>query len=332
LRQIVARRWGEASFLIGATTGSWALSGPAGEVLGREFNYVTPENDFKQWEVHPRPGVWSWAKADAWLPFVSASDLVVRIHGPVSPQCSDWAKDDRRTAEELAVNMTEFMTELCRRYDDAEGFRYLDVVNETVVQGRWHANKPGTPWECPWIIIGRDDDPNRTPAYIRMAFEIATVNAPGLKLIVNQHEPPEAVASWDLLRETVGYLRGLGLRIDGIGWQAHVDAGWQTASRIERLHRLIEWAHDNGLGFHVTEASSWLRGPVGPGSLERQAATYAAILETLLAHREEGEVTWNTWHISDSMGWHTEWKPALLDERFQPKPAYYAIQRILLDG
>ena len=329
LRNIVAAKFPGRRVLIGGTTGSWAFGTRTGAVMDREFSYVTPENDFKQVIIHPDPDTWRWDRADAWLDHIVKHGQVLRIHGPVSPQCSRWAKDDRRTPAELQRTMREFMTALCQRYNGKPGVISLDVVNETVIKGRWHTDKKGAKWEVPWYRIGRDSDRNGTPLYIKMAFEIANQHAPDLKLIYNHHEDANAEGSWQRIKETIAYLRDQGLRVDGIGWQAHVDNGWASPERIAKFRALIDWAHANDLEFHVTEASVWIKDGVTPETLELQARTYSAIVKALLEKRTTGLVGWNTWHIDDPHSWNRHHHGGLFDKNYAPKPAYYAIQKSL---
>lgn len=333
LREIVAAKYPSGNVFIGGTTGWQKLPRGAGVVLDREFHYVTPENDFKQVIVHPQPGVWNWEAADAWLPRCRQNGQTLRIHGPIGPQCSKWAMDDRRTAEELRLNLEEYLTALCRRTNGDPSVRWLDVVNETVLpDGTWHGPKPGVEsWENPWPAIGHDGThPLRPPLYLRMAFEIAGRHAPDKELIINQNgsmQPP----MWETVKALVAYLRGEGLRVDGIGWQAHVDVGWEKVPHnLPRLHRLIEWAHGNALSFHVTENTVWLR---KEKDCEAQAETFGAIVGALLSHRGTGVVTWNTWNLSDRDPWSRTrpYKGCLFADDFSPKPAYYAVQKALLD-
>ena len=149
LRNISEVQFPDKSIIIGATTGSWAFGDNTGLILDREFSYVTPENDFKQMVIHPDQTTWRWDRSDAWLQHIIDHNQILRMHCPVSPQCSDWAKGDSRTPEELEKNMREFFKAVCQRYNGKQGFEYMDVVNETVTQGVWHTNKPGTNWECP---------------------------------------------------------------------------------------------------------------------------------------------------------------------------------------
>lgn len=329
LRDIVAEKFPDGRVLIGGTTGSWSFGRPTGAVMDREFGYVTPENDFKQSIIHPDPDTWNWARADAWVQHVAEKKQVLRIHGPVSPQCSAWAKNDERTPEELEGLMRQYTTALYQRYNGKPGFISLDVVNETVVKGKWHTNKSGGRWEVPWYAIGKDTDENHTPLYIKMAFEIAKRHAPDFKLIFNHHEDMNEEGSWQLIKETIRYLRAAGLRVDGIGWQAHVNNGWATPANIENLQRLIDWAHANDLEFHVTEASVWIKDGLTPEALALQADTYGGIVTALLEKSGTGEVGWNTWHIDDPHSWNRRWHGGLFDDKYAAKPAYYAIQKAL---
>ncbi|MBW1746053.1 MAG: endo-1,4-beta-xylanase [Deltaproteobacteria bacterium] len=364
LRTIVKNKYAN-DIIIGATTGSWAFGTDTGVILDREFSYVTPENDFKQSTIHPGPGVWNWAASDAWIQHIVNNSQILRMHCPIGPQCSAWARDDNRTAEELENNLRKFLTAVCKRYNGKTGFEYMDVVNETVVRGAWHTNKPGVTWECPWYKIGLDE--NNIPLYIKIAFEIAQQYAPNLKFIYNHHESnPD---SWKLIIKTIKHLRDSGLRVDGIGWQAHINNGWATTENLNELRALIDLAHNNDLEFHITEASVWLKDGNSQENLQKQklkalvnwahknnfklhttkpsdlskdvnfqeylqkqADTYYAIMNVLLEKRFTGKVGWNVWYIDDGYGWSTEQYPALFDSNYLPKPAYYAIQRALLNG
>ena len=55
LKDIVAGKYPEGNVHIGGTTGWRKLKRGSGIVLDREFSYVTPENDFKQHNIHPVP-------------------------------------------------------------------------------------------------------------------------------------------------------------------------------------------------------------------------------------------------------------------------------------
>ncbi len=332
LREIVAEKFPGGSFYIGGTTGWKKRPEGSGVIIDREFNYVCPENDYKQSTAHPEPGKWNWELGDAWVKHCEQTKQVIRLHGPISPQCSRWAKDDARTAEELQENLVEFMTAQCKRYDKYEHVKWMDVVNETISRnGEWFGPKKGTDkWENPWPKLGYDEThPLRPPLYIKLAFEIANEHAPNTKLIINQHGGMEP-KMWAKVRALVSYLREQNLRVDGIGWQAHIDTGFEKKpEHMKELHDLVEWAHANKLSFHVTEMNAWLKGE--KKDYNAQAETFAAILSALLEHRDNGEVTWNVWNITDALAWtkNRDKHGTLFDFDGKAKPAYYAIQKVL---
>jgi GH35 family endo-1,4-beta-xylanase len=135
---------------------------------------------------------------------------------------------------------------------------------------------------------------------------------------------------WLTIKDLVFYLREHGLRVDGIGWQAHIDTGFEKDTyNMQRLHELIDWAHSNELSFHVTEMNAWLNPRTK--DYEEQAETFAAIIEALLEHRLNGEVTWNVWNITDGLAWtkNRDKEGTLFDAKAEAKPAYYAVQKIL---
>lgn len=322
---------GSVPLLIGGTIGNRQLGTPAEVVFEREFQVLTPANAFKQTAIHPEPGVWNWKKADAFVEYCDEHGYLMRLHAPMSPQCSAWAEEDHRTPEELLLNLEEYITGICKRYNGQPHIRWMDIVNETVTnKGEWFGPKPGVGrWQNPWTQIGFDEShPLRPPLYIKRAFELANEHAPDIKLLINQHAGMEQ-PMWGKVKATVLYLRENGLRVDGIGWQAHVDTGWEKdADNLRHLHELIRWAHEHDLEFHVTENTVWMRGEHAENE-EGQAATFAAIVRTLIEHSDEGVVTWNVWQMREMDTQRSELKGTMFDNEGRPRKSYYAIQREL---
>ena len=282
--------------------------------ISREFSYITPDNHFKQTHVHPTPGVWSWEQADDWVTSAKENKQVIRMHGPISPQCSDWAKTDTRTAAELDQNMREYMTELCRHFNKcSDVIKWMDVINEIYAIGDMKDNKTGevkyhvgdwfgpftgtVQFQNPWTTIGFDESTTlRVPLYIRNAFEIATKEAPNLKLMINQNGQFEPEV-WENMKKLVAYLRERGLRVDGVEWQAHVKPEWEKEQgNLDRLASFIDWCHANALEFHITELNIWSP-PEEAKNYDAQGDTFAAIMRTLVQKRHSGMVGINIWYM-----------------------------------
>jgi GH35 family endo-1,4-beta-xylanase len=323
---------GSVPLLIGATFNQPHLGTAAETIFAREFEFLTPGNAFKQTGIHPEPGLWRWKKADQLVEYAAQNGYLMRLHAPVGPQCSSWAEDDRRSGEELLTMLEEYVTAVCKRYNGKPHVRWMDVVNETVTrEGEWFGPREGTGrWENPWTKIGFDEShPLRPPRYIKRAFQLAGEHAPDIKLIINQHAGMEA-EMWRKVCATALYLRDQGLRIDGIGWQAHVDAGWEKdPENLRRLDHLISWTHRHDLEFHVTENTVWMVGE-NVDDEAAQAETFAAIVRMLVKHSDDGVVTWNAWQLRDSDPQRPERKGTMFDENGRPKQSYYAVQNVLM--
>ena len=322
------------SFYIGATLNHKQLNSSVEKLFLNEFNYSTPENCAKQTQIHPEPGVWRWEKLDDYLSFAEKNNIILRIHGPISPQASWWAKNDDRTKLELITNLNEYFTALCVKINNHKSVKWMDVVNETVSRnGEWFSEKPGyKKWENPWTQIGFNDD--GIPIYITRAFEIANKHAPNVSQVYNQHGGMEP-AMWKKVLETIIYLKDNGYRVDGIGWQAHLKDFEILALNKEKLDffaSIIDWSHRNGLDFHVTEMDYRInKDNPSNKDLQRQAAAYSNIIKILISRRKNGVVTFNTWGMVDRPGEHTNENRFLFDKNLNPKPALFAIKKALID-
>ena len=321
------------SFYVGAALNYHQLNTQVENLFLNEFTYSTPENCAKQSYIHPEPNVWNWERFDSYISFSEKNNITVRIHGPISPQASRWAKNDSRTKNELLSNMTEYMTELSKKINVLPSVKWMDVVNETITRsGEWFGEKEGDDkWENPWKQIGLNED--GVPIYIEEAFQIADSLAPNISLVYNQHGGMEKVM-WNKVKETILYLRNKGFRVDGLGWQAHLK-DWNILSlnreSLEYLSDLIDWTHSNGMDFHITEIDYAIdEVPPSETSLIRQANGYANILKVLISKMENGVVTYGTWGVVDKidhMG--RDQSKFLFDKTYNIKPSLLLMRETL---
>ena len=332
IKEWVSEVFPNGNVFIGAATHQRLFGTKALLVFDREFNYSTPVNDFKQTYIHPEPGKYQYERSDAWVEHCRANNQVIRMHAPISPQCSKWVKTDTRTPEELELMLSEYMTTICERYNGVPEIKWLDVVNETIdkTTGDWFGPKPGTDkWENPWTIIGFDETHElRPPIYIKQAFQIANELAPDIKLIINQHGALEK-SSWDMMKKLVDYLRENNLRVDGLGWQAHVDLGWEKIpGNLDYLKEIILWCQANDLEFHITEFNVWLNGD-DAGKYYSQAETFKEIIKVVLDNHNNKVVGVNFWNISAVDDTQEAQDGSIFDANHEPKPAYHAIIELL---
>jgi len=322
-KKIISDEYNTNTFKFGATLNFYQFNTNVEQLFLKEFDYVVAENSFKQSIVHPEPNQWNWERVEAFLEFIKKNNLQMRVHGPIGPQSSTWAKTDSRTKDELIKNYEEFLTELCKKINDQENVKWMDVVNETIDnKANWTIEKIGTGYQNPWTQIGENED--GIPLYIIRSFEIANEYAPNISLVFNQHQGMQPVM-WDKVKETILYIKSKGLRVDGLGWQAHLRDNVILSlnkEQFDHLLSLIDWAHENDLDFHITEIDYRMTGDP-PSSLEydRQANGYTNILKALIAKRNNGVVTFNTWGVYDkNEGFNHEYK-YLYDSNLNPKKA-----------
>ena len=320
------------SFFVGGTLNKFQLNTELENIFLKEFNYLTPANSFKQTVIHPKPDVWRWERYDNFINFANKNNLILRVHGPISPQASKWVKDDSRTKEELSFILEEFLTELCKKVNVEKSVRWMDVVNETVLRnGSWFAEKPGfDKWENPWTQIGINED--GFPKYIVKAFEIANKHATNIKLVYNHNGGMEKVM-WEKIMETITYLKSKGLRVDAIGWQAHLRTNSLSSEDLQYLDFLIDWAHKNNLEFHITELNLWVKeeNPNLDSIQTIQAELYKKIMDKMISKKNNGVVALNFWGIKDRKGPSKLNKNILsiYDQSLEPNPALNAIKKSL---
>ena len=354
IREIIAKYYAGYNFNFGCTPNVSLLNNPTGANMTRfltEFSYNTPENSFKQRGVYPNPGAaWGSAEYMNWISVARGNGQMIRCHGPVSPQCSDWAEEDNRTGPELLDCMTYYMTNLAKDLElNKDVVKLMDVVNETVVTsksnsrkdlsdrvyevGDWFGPIPGTGgWENPWLTIGLNED--GIPTYITKAFELACQYAPSIKKLYNHNGGMEK-AAWDKVKATILYLRSKGYTVDAVGWQGHMSSTWyKTASNLTSLSNLIDWCYANNLEFHVTELDiKWTTNTIQTdqaAKAQEAAACLGAIIETVVKKVGHGACGINMWTLTSRTTAANDFTgmfyPALTDDA----PAYVAIKKILL--
>ena len=131
-------------FYVGTAINTNQLNTNAENLFLDEFTYSTPENCAKQSIIHPEPDIWNWTRLESYLSFAEKNNIKIRIHGPISPQSSKWAKNDSRTKDELLNNMEEFLCSLSQKINNSPSVKWMDVVNETITtSGEWFSDKPG---------------------------------------------------------------------------------------------------------------------------------------------------------------------------------------------
>lgn len=306
-------------FYIGTTVNVKALRYEAAysATLAREFNMVTPEVSMKFSETEPQRDVYTFAKADYIVDFAQAHQMQVRGHNLAwYTDLPAWLTHGNFTRDELiAILRDHIMTEVTRYGGQVN---IWDVVNEAV-------GDDGNLRASIWLRgIG--------PDYIDMAFQWAHEANPQARLFYNDYGGEGLGRKSDAIYTLVKGLLQRGVPIDGVGLQMHIslDRYPNVQNVLANMQRLAAL----GLEVQITEMDVKTQDDVRPmqAKLAAEAQLYGEMLHTCLS--VSGCTTFVMWGFTDAHSWipaytgHPDY-PLIFDEKYRPKPAYFALENVL---
>jgi len=342
LREILQGR-----FLLGAALNDAQIAGQdpvALEIVRRHFSTISPENALKWDAVHPEPDRFEWAAADRYVALGVKNHLAVIGHVLVwHEQTPSWvfagAAGATLDPELLLARMRTHIRAVVGRYRGL--VQAWDVVNEAFEDdGTWRK----TPW---YRALGEE--------YVARAFEFAHEADPDAQLYYNDYnlwKTPKREAAIRLVTS----LRQRGIRIDGVGEQAHWLLDGPGIEEIEPM--IVDFAKtgtrimmteldvdplprpDELIGADVSKRVD-LKPELDPCAdglpddlQQRLARRYRDVFSMFARHRAVSRVTF--WGVTDADTWLNQWPvrgrtnhPLLWDRQGQPKPAFDAVVEAL---
>ena len=232
------------SFMIGCAVNPLHTGGhleQATDLILEHFNAISPENCLKPEAVQPRPGVWTFDDADEFVKFGEEHDLWMLGHTLVWHNQTPsfyWEKPDGtpKTREELIETMRAHIETVAGRY--AGRIDAWDVVNEIIGEFGEYRNKG-------WVKAFGGDGYE----VVRNAFIFADRYAPDAELYYNDFNVWRP-AHVDGIVTMVRKLQAEGIRIDGVGIQAHWGLNYPKTEYIEHA---IDTLHSLGVKVMITE-------------------------------------------------------------------------------
>jgi endo-1,4-beta-xylanase len=340
------------AFLVGTAVSEGVVSGAdraTQEIVRRQFNTITTENAMKAERINPRPDVYNFGPADAFVAFGQSNGMFIVGHTLVwHNQTPAWFFQDA----EGKTNTPAAQIERMRKFIEAVAGRYAgrvhawDVVNEVIADDGSY--RPTT-----WVKgVGSGDE------LVKNAFKFASQYAPNTELYYNDFNAWRPSKRDGIVR-MVKMLKEAGIRIDGIGIQGHWGLNFPKTEYIEaaidayaalgvkvmiteldvdvlpltKEGQIIGtvMSHEQ---FQLEEFRSFLNPyPNGlPDEVQRQlTARYAELLGIFYRKRDKiARVT--LWGVHDGMSWKNGYPiprrtnyPLLFDRNRQPKPAFDAV-------
>ena len=216
----------EDAFKIGAALNPLVMNGRdslAHAIVLDQFNAITPENAMKAGPINPEPGVYNFGPADDFVAFGKAHDMFIVAHTLIwHNQTPEWffknSDGKPKTPGEVAERLREHIEVVAGRY--AGKVDAWDVVNEVI-------DNDGSYRPTTWVNgIGSGDE------LVKLAFKYASEYSPNTELYYNDFNAwrPE---KRDGIARMVRMLQKEGIRIDGVGIQAHWGLNYPKNEYIE---------------------------------------------------------------------------------------------------
>ncbi len=329
-------------FLIGAAINKNQIEEKdslAASVIEQNFNAITPENIMKCEVIHPEWDKYNFDLADKFVAYGKKHNMFVAGHTLVwHSQLSPFV-NAIKNKDSLMLFLTNHIKTIGERYDGkVNGW---DVVNEAL-------EEDGTMRKSIFYnLLG--------PDYVTEAFKLAQKATPNSELYYNDYnieQPKKRAGTIALIKK----IQAAGVRIDGVGIQAHWSINGLPFDEIEKS---IEAYSALGLKVMFTELdittlpNPWdLKGAevsqnfegspfmnpypkALPDSMQtRLAVQYETLFKLLLKHKDKiSRVTF--WGVNDGQSWLNGWPikgrtnyPLLFDRNFKPKPAYEKVMAL----
>ncbi|TRX53861.1 endo-1,4-beta-xylanase [Thalassomonas sp. M1454] len=312
------------------------------QLINREFNSVTSANMLKWGPLNPKANTFNFNSADNFVEFGALNNHYVVGHVLFwHNQTPKWVfqhnKHKLLNREQLLARMNERVKLLSKRYTNE--IHAWDVVNETILSnGQWRNSK--------WIeIIGED--------FAEQAFIIADKHLPKSTELIYNDFGMTAPGRRDAVVKMVKQMKAKGIRVDGIGMQAHWSLNSPSIAEIEKS--IVAFAN-TGVDVHITEldidvlpreksqfgANTKLKLPMTkhnnpyadglPQAVDMALAQrYKDIFELFLKHKKSiKRVTF--WGVTDQDSWLNNWPikgrtsyPLLFNRHGQAKAAYQQV-------
>lgn len=311
------------------------------DLITSQFNALTAENDMKWMYIHPKQDTYNFEQADKLVELAQENDMFVVGHTLVwHSQLAPWVfkSDNGDTIDnaELTDRIQKHISTIVGNYKG--NIDAWDVVNEAL-------EEDGSYRKSPFFKIGGE-------AFIEKAFQFANAADPEAELYYNDYNliTPE---KRDGAIRIINNLKSKGIKIDGVGVQAH----WSLEGpSIEEIETAIEMYAETGVKVMFTELdisvlpSPW-NSPTAdisarfennptmnpypnglPDSVQTQLAKrYEEIFKLFNKHSDKiSRVTF--WGLHDGLSWKNNFPirgrtdyTLLFDREMKPKKAFDAV-------
>lgn len=344
------------SFKMGVAVNQDIVTGKnaaAQSIIAKQFNTVTLENAMKAEVIYPQQGKVDFSGADAFIDFAKQNNMFTVAHTLVwHNQTPDWfftnSKNEPNTPAQQLEQMRKHIELVAGRYKNKVDA--WDVVNEVIADD-------GSYRPTVWVNRVGDGD-----TMVKAAFKYAQQYSPNTELYYNDFNAWRPEKRDGIIR-MIKMLQKEGIRIDGIGIQAHWGLNFPEMQYIEQaidayaalgikvmiteldidVLPLTKEGQITGTDmmkpqFQLEEFETYLDPYKNglPSDVEAQLnARYKALFELFYAKRDKiDRVTF--WGLHDGMSWKNDYPipnrtnyPLLWDRNLNSKPVIKTIADVV---
>lgn len=305
------------------------------EIIKNQFSSIVAENCMKSMFLQPKEGVFFFDDADAFVKFGEKNNQFIIGHTLAwHSQAPDWFFVDKEgknvSADVLKSRMKSHISTVVSRYKGR--IQGWDVVNEAIMEdGTYRKSKY-------YEILGEE--------FIPLAFQYAQEADPNAELYYNDYNEwhPGKV---ETVIKMVKTLQSRGIRIDGVGMQAHIGLDYPTIKEYEKA--IVDY-HNAGVKVNITELE--ISALPSPYKISANVADIQAYAKELNPYTQELPATvveqWEKrytdffglfikhqdkikrvtlWGVTDGDSWKNDFPikgrtdyPLLFDRKYQTKP------------
>lgn len=329
-------------FPIGAAVSDFHLNF-LDQVLAKDFNHLTCENDMKMADLHPEEDRYSFVAADRIADFARMHGMKLTGHTLLwHRQSPDWifagvTAGDATSLETLKSRLKAHIETVIDRYADVVD--NWDVVNEALSDTADKQYRDGTEGSKWYELFGSEEYVYWAYKYAKDALEAKAPGSSAGKLYYNEYT---ATVKIDKILKLLAWLKDeKGITIDGVGFQSHENMTWPSPSDLQKAIDKLKAA---GYKAKISELDVTLYSDYSTGTfVPSPAVTWTPELEMKQAKRfadlfalyrqNKGEITSVTfWGVSDDNTWLDNEPvpgrndfPLLYNDQHTPKAARAAI-------
>lgn len=291
-----------------------------------DFNSITPENAQKWESTEPQRNNFTFADADRYVDYATDNGIQIHCHNLVwHSQLPPWVTEGNFNNKTLISIMHNHIRNLAGRY--AGRCTRWDVVNEAL-------NEDGTYRSSVWYdTIGE--------AFLPLAFKFAAEADPNADLYYNDYNLEYNGAKTDGAQRIVQLVQSYGLKINGVGFQAHLtseatpSSGGGVAPDQKTLASALRKMTSQGVDVAYTELDVRMNLPATQKKLAVQAKVYQDVGAACLSVTRCVGIT--TWGVSDKYSWIPgvfagEGAALMWNKNYKKKPAYFGLLKGIQQG